>query len=128
MFNGAKQLQKLTIRYCDWGGSSAKVRQFVATELTKLRELEPEIVIETTVVRNKHPIVIGEFKQGRLVRSGERLPKVLELRQAEDVSEIWSKINFLRWETGMKARPITDVKQSKVPSIQGEWNPFVRIE
>jgi hypothetical protein len=61
MNNGVRQLTKLTIRYCDWGGSSAKVRQFIAHEMPKLSELEPGVELELKVERNKHPIVIGEY-------------------------------------------------------------------
>jgi hypothetical protein len=66
--------------------------------------------------------------KGRQLKDGSFQPKVLELRHAEEMSDIWARINFLRWDTGAKARPITAVKQTKIPSIQGEWNPFVKIE
>jgi len=59
---------------------------------------------------------------------GTELPRVLELRRAESAEEIWERINFARFSAGGKARSITKVKQTQKPSIQGEWNPFVKIQ
>eukprot|EP01102_Stenamoeba_stenopodia_P004613 TRINITY_DN14919_c0_g1_i1.p1 TRINITY_DN14919_c0_g1~~TRINITY_DN14919_c0_g1_i1.p1 ORF type:complete len:129 (+),score=29.01 TRINITY_DN14919_c0_g1_i1:116-502(+) len=128
MFNGVRQLRKITIRYCDWGGSSARVREFINSELPNLQKLEPNVEISTAVTRNKHPILIAEYEKGRRLPDGTELPRVLELRQAENAEEIWERINFARFSVGMKSRPITKVKQTQTPSIQGEWNPFVTIQ
>jgi len=85
---GVRQLKGLTLRYCDWGGSSRGARAFIQDNLIEWATKNPAVEvtrsfvtpslppdplpflvwatffrqqIETVIKRNHHPVVIGEY-------------------------------------------------------------------
>lgn len=65
-------LDKLTIRYCRNGGSSAAIRyrsgdfaetcrEWMQKNLINFASSNPQLKVVTTPVNNRHPILIGEY-------------------------------------------------------------------
>lgn len=59
---GVWQLNKVTIRYCQHGGSSRYVRKLLSDErFLKFVEENPQVQFETELKGARHPIVIGDY-------------------------------------------------------------------
>jgi hypothetical protein len=69
--------------YCEHGGSSSGVRQLLdeaeATAESRLfkefREKNQQLEIELVQRNSFHPVLVGHYIDGRLLRDGERVPK-----------------------------------------------------
>lgn len=55
------QLKRVHIRYCDWGGSSQGMRDFIGKELVNFARAVPYCEIVTEVRRNRHPIIRADY-------------------------------------------------------------------
>eukprot|EP00924_Labyrinthula_sp_SR-Ha-C_P000989 maker-scaffold_7-snap-gene-10.21-mRNA-1 protein AED:0.02 eAED:0.02 QI:107/1/1/1/1/1/2/118/152 len=135
--NRVWQLQRVTLRYCPIGGSSRRMRNFIRSDLKNFAEDHPWIEFRTEIKKNKHPIVVGEYKNyldekkrkenkdftfKDLVRDHKPIqPKVVDVKKMER-KEIFSVLEMMRNETGNKVG-----KRYKKPviveneSIQGLW-------
>jgi hypothetical protein len=59
---GIFQLTKLRLSYCEVGGSSRAIREYVGNgELAKFASLHPHIAIEVTQKNGHHPIVRADY-------------------------------------------------------------------
>jgi hypothetical protein len=59
---GIYQCQKLTLRYCEYGGSSRAVRDYLKSgRLINWAVLRPSVEIKVKVINGKHPIVTGDY-------------------------------------------------------------------
>eukprot|EP01027_Heterolobosea_sp_BB2_P003104 GEZU01004701.1.p2 GENE.GEZU01004701.1~~GEZU01004701.1.p2 ORF type:complete len:151 (+),score=20.81 GEZU01004701.1:48-455(+) len=114
--NGVFQLRKIIINYCDIGGSSRGVREYINTELFKFAEKNPQIQFEVKLRRGHHPYVAGEYVHGKVHTHP------LQNVSAETVAE---KLLMLRNQWGTKAKKMLYGKKTRNPSIQGEWNPLL---
>jgi large subunit ribosomal protein L43 len=64
---GVFQLRKLSVYFCDFGGSSAGVREFLMSEqLKSFMEDNKHIDYNFIVKRNYHPFVTGGYINGYL--------------------------------------------------------------
>uniref|UniRef100_A0A7S2RB73 Large ribosomal subunit protein mL43 n=1 Tax=Mucochytrium quahogii TaxID=96639 RepID=A0A7S2RB73_9STRA len=113
---GVWQLEKLTIRYCQNGGSSKGIRKFIRHDVIKFAEENPQVSVQTVLKPNRHPIIVAEYKKG---------PSQVHSCRNYDRDEINGIVNDVRDRTG---RLITRIKKpvySNTPSIQGEWDTDV---
>lgn len=111
---GAWLLKKLKIRYCDWGGSSAGMRDFVASDLPAFRAANPQIEIETVVRRNRHPVVEGTFANAAIH------PVDVKNLSARGVAQ---QVAWLRSGSGRRATARVPPRRqlNRTESIQGRW-------
>mmetsp|Transcript_31763 Transcript_31763/g.38376 ORF Transcript_31763/g.38376 Transcript_31763/m.38376 type:complete len:151 (+) Transcript_31763:226-678(+) len=115
---GVLQLQKLTVRYSNWGGSSKGTRDFIERILPAFKREFPHIEVAKQHVKYQHPALIGEYVHGRVkevcVRNDE-WPQVL--RQAQ----------YLRTEAGFEEKVTRrrHKSMSATYSAQGLWHPSV---
>jgi hypothetical protein len=59
---GVFQCQKLTLRYCEYGGSSRAVRDYLSSgRLVDWATSRPSVEIKVKVQNGKHPIVTGDY-------------------------------------------------------------------
>ena len=116
---GVQQLQRLTIRYCDLGGSSRGMRQYIFDNLIDWAERNPNTEVATEIVRNKHPFVRGEYLSGD--------PKVICVKNM-DPDEIGAFVQRLRDSSGRKMTRIAEPVRSEAMSIQGIWTPTVPFQ
>ena len=64
---GVFQLRKLSLYFCDFGGSSQGVRSALTSEeLKKFMSINPHIEYNFIVKRNHHPFVTGAYLNGYL--------------------------------------------------------------
>jgi len=108
---GVWQMRKVMIKYCDYSGSSAGVRDWIQTQLTPFAKANPHL--EVIVSRNpgKEPHV-----RARYLADGD---KALSLKNLS-----WKQVT-MRVQMLRDARPVKLKKWDKpfrsTPSVQGEW-------
>lgn len=61
---GVFQLSKLRVHYCDCGGSSRGVRDFIRQNSVKFAKENPATEVETVMRRGYHPFLFGEYLDG----------------------------------------------------------------
>lgn len=109
------QCKKITLRYCNWGGSSRGMRRFLENDLKKYVEKNPKL--EFVIVKEHgHPILRGEYTNGK--------EKVICVRNMEP-SKIEQKLNVLRDSSGAQLKPYRGNPVKSVnESVRGIWSPF----
>lgn len=107
------QLRKLQVHFCDFGGSSAGVREFLRDVLPGMTKDKPQAEIETVMRRGRHPFVTGEYVHGN-----ERVV-CLRNKRPEEVKET---IDSLCNTYGRKVKKIKRRTLTSNPSIQGVWS------
>mmetsp|Transcript_18709 Transcript_18709/g.52012 ORF Transcript_18709/g.52012 Transcript_18709/m.52012 type:complete len:131 (-) Transcript_18709:369-761(-) len=108
---GVWQMRKLLIKYCDYGGSSAGVREWIQTQLTPFAKANPHLEIIASRSPGRHPRV-----QARYMADGD---KSLSLKNLS-----WKQVS-MRIQLLRDSRPVRLSKWDKpfrsTPSVQGEW-------
>lgn len=117
--NGVWQLKKLTLSYCDFGGSSRGARDFLSAVLPTFTKENPQINVVESMRRGHHPNLRAEY-----VNDSKRIVGVKNLT-AEDIlrHSIW-----LRGSTGRKTAHCVKKRQiSNQFSVQGTWKPTTDV-
>lgn len=105
---------RVTLRYCNWGGSSRGMRELLRTQLKKLAAASPKV--EFVAMRSAgHPIVKGEYANG--------LSKTVCVRNY-DPQKIIQKIQLVQNASGKKLEKYHRAVESHNPSVRGIWSPF----
>ena len=92
---GVFQLQKLTLRYCDIQSGSRGVRDFLRDGAAAFAATNPHLEIQVGVRRGRHPVAIGEYRNGNVIEQALR---------DEDFSGVRGIIQDLRDNTGRKVK------------------------
>lgn len=111
---GVWQLKRLLVKFCDHGGSSRGAREFLETRLEGWQALNPQLEVQPTLNRGKHPHLVGHFANGS--------QKVIDLRN-RGVEEVEEQAQRLRDSTGRKVKKLRSRQHTKNPSVQGTWSP-----
>ena len=62
---GIRQLQKLTLSYCEHGGSSRYVREFISSgKIVEYARANPQVQVAVEVSNGRHPNVTAEYLTG----------------------------------------------------------------
>lgn len=61
---GVFQLQKVKVMYCDCGGSSRGVRDFIREKIVDFAKKAPSVEIVTGLRRGHHPYIEGQYLDG----------------------------------------------------------------
>ena len=62
---GVKQLQKLTLAYCEHGGSSRHIRDFISSgRIVDYAKANPTVQVSVEVRNGHHPAVVGKYLTG----------------------------------------------------------------
>mmetsp|Transcript_12049 Transcript_12049/g.13866 ORF Transcript_12049/g.13866 Transcript_12049/m.13866 type:complete len:179 (+) Transcript_12049:15-551(+) len=119
---GIYQLKRLSIFFCDWGGSSEGVRKALSSnELKTFFESNPQIEREYLLKRGKHPYLVGTYVNG--------YTKTVPLRN-NSVEDVVINMQTARNQFGRHALPHAGTKIfSARKSVQGGWkeglwNPY----
>ena len=116
---GVKQLQKLSIYYCEHGGSSQYVREFIRSGgIIKLAQENPTVEIICQVRPAKHPFIKGDYLTGY----GKQV-----CVKNESFKIIRQTINRLLWSSGRKIKKFEKPVLTNTPSVQGMWAPMLDI-
>mmetsp|Transcript_27385 Transcript_27385/g.52152 ORF Transcript_27385/g.52152 Transcript_27385/m.52152 type:complete len:131 (+) Transcript_27385:55-447(+) len=115
--NGVRMLEKITLYYCSYGGSSRGIRQFIKNDLPALKEKHPKLEVVVEERFKRHPALFGEYVSGNT--------KEVPVRN-EDTAEIWKQFNYLACQFGAPVRKIKRRHFSHKPSIQGKWTAEIQ--
>mmetsp|Transcript_17153 Transcript_17153/g.29536 ORF Transcript_17153/g.29536 Transcript_17153/m.29536 type:complete len:135 (-) Transcript_17153:233-637(-) len=118
---GINQLQKLRIRYCEVGGSSAAVRDYLrnSPHLLEFAQNNPHINIIVKPRNGHHPYVQGEYVTGQ--------SKQICVRSATE-KRIVDVMDMLRNTSGRKIVRLGGLAvRGDCPSVQGVWTPMLNL-
>ena len=125
---GVIQCQKLTLFYCEHGGSSQAVRDFLSTgKLLHWAKDRPTVQIRVKVRNGKHPFVKAEYLTSI---ENERRPHAhqicLKSNQARS-PQVDAVLDQLYNRSGRKITKLTKPVYSQTPSVQGIWTPSLNL-
>ncbi|KAK1393028.1 large ribosomal subunit protein mL43 isoform X2 [Apium graveolens] len=115
---GVWQLKKLVVSYCNWGGSSRGVREFMESKLPAFKESNPQLEVETKHIGGQHPHLEGIYRN-----KNERTVCVRNMTP-EEVLECATK---LRNSLGRKVVKLKTRHVTKHPSVQGTWTTALKL-
>lgn len=119
---GIVQLQKLTLKYCEHGGSSRAIREFLSNgKLVEWATQHPETTVEVKMRNGHHPFVEGEY----VTQAASHQVTVKNYDSWRDVQEV---CQMLADRSGRKITKITRPVLTDTPSIQGVWTPFLNLQ
>ncbi|KAJ2960458.1 hypothetical protein NQZ79_g4191 [Umbelopsis isabellina] len=110
------QCRKMVFNYCENWGSNKGMIQYLKKDLVEFAKANPQIEIVVEPRPAHHPIIRGEYLNGR--------DKVICVRNMEN-SEIKRKVQLLRDSSGSKLKNLTKKPViSTTESVRGIWSPF----
>jgi len=116
---GVKQLQTLRIAYCNYGGSSESVREFISSgKIVEFARQNSSVHVVGELRNGKHPYIKAEYLTGfdkQVCVKNVSLKRILEV------------IHMLNNSSGRKIKRIEESTQTDKPSIQGVWTPMLDI-
>ena len=117
---GVKQLRKLKLIYCEHGGSSASVREFISSgRVVSFAKENPDVTLIVKPRNGKHPHVMGQYLTGydkQICVKNESLKRIEEVLQ------------MLNNTSGRKITKLSGKSvRTATPSIQGIWTPMLDI-
>jgi large subunit ribosomal protein L43 len=128
---GVFQCTKLTLQYCEHGGSSRAVRDYLqSSSIVKWAKDRPSVQIEIKVKNGKHPMAKGEYLTAPLA-SGKRPdggPVIHQICIKNSTPEgVESTLDKLYNKSGRKMTKFTQPKYTQTPSVQGVWTPSLNL-
>ena len=119
---GVFQLTRLRLYYCEHGGSSATLREFIGSgRLADWAAAHSHVDIEVQVRNGKHPFVEADYK----TQAAQHQVSVRNSPSLQDIQEV---LDMLRNRSGRKLTKITTPVLTDTPSIQGVWTPFLNLQ
>jgi large subunit ribosomal protein L43 len=121
---GIFQLRTLTLSYCEHGGSSKAVRDFLASgKLIDWAKERPSVEIRVRVKNGKHPNVKGEYLTG----VDGSVHQVCLKSNAARTPDIGGTLDKLFNKSGRKMTKLTKPVYTDTPSVQGVWTPALNL-
>eukprot|EP00816_Leptocylindrus_hargravesii_P013225 CAMPEP_0196810840 /NCGR_PEP_ID=MMETSP1362-20130617/14588_1 /TAXON_ID=163516 /ORGANISM="Leptocylindrus danicus, Strain CCMP1856" /LENGTH=136 /DNA_ID=CAMNT_0042186001 /DNA_START=21 /DNA_END=431 /DNA_ORIENTATION=+ len=116
---GIKQLQTLRVVYCEHGGSSRYIRDFIRNgPIVKFAEQNPSVQVDVQLRPGKHPYIKGEYLTGS--------DKQVCVKN-EPLNRIWKVVEMLNNSSGRKMVKFDKPVVTNTPSVQGVWSPMLEI-
>lgn len=119
---GVPQLQKLRIRYCEHGGSSAAVRSYLSSSphLLNFARDNPHIKIIVKPRNGNHPYIEGQYLSGQ--------SKQVCVKNTDE-GRILEVFDMLRNTSGRKIVRLGGLAvRGDCVSVQGVWTPMLNLE
>jgi large subunit ribosomal protein L43 len=114
------QLSKLRLVYCEHGGSSAAVREFIGSDkIINWAKEHPHVNVSVEVRNGHHPFVEGQYVSGK--------PKVITVKN-ETSQELKKVMDMLYNSSGRKITKLRKPVITATPSIQGVWTPMLHLQ
>mmetsp|Transcript_18174 Transcript_18174/g.25858 ORF Transcript_18174/g.25858 Transcript_18174/m.25858 type:complete len:132 (-) Transcript_18174:139-534(-) len=116
---GVKQLQELSVRYCEHGGSSSMIREFISSgRIVHFARENPTVTIIVKPRNGHHPFIKGHYLTGN--------DKQICIKN-EPIKRIYEVIDMLNNSSGRKIKKIGSPIKTNTPSVQGIWTPMLDI-
>ncbi|KAJ5246675.1 54S ribosomal protein L51 [Penicillium chermesinum] len=109
------QCKRLDFHYCNYGGSSRGMLQFLTQTLPNFAAENPQIEVRVAPRPGKHPVIKGYYINGR--------EKAICTRNLEP-SEILKKAMILKDASGEKLKRTKKPVTSMNESVRGIWSPY----
>ncbi|GME73485.1 unnamed protein product [[Candida] boidinii] len=107
--------KRITLQYCNWGGSSQGMRDFLRLRLKPFANSHPEVEFKVLQKPGFHPIIKGEYTND--------LDKTICVRKW-NIDIVENKLKLLVNSSGKKLyKPKQNVKSLNA-SVRGVWSPF----
>mmetsp|Transcript_12192 Transcript_12192/g.19255 ORF Transcript_12192/g.19255 Transcript_12192/m.19255 type:complete len:137 (+) Transcript_12192:272-682(+) len=120
---GVFQLNKLVINYCEHGGSSIAVRDYLASgKLVDWAKERPHLNINVRVRNGKHPYVQAHYESSPDVRH-QICIKSSDVNQPNIPKVLYQLYN----RSGRKITKFTKPLYTDTPSVQGVWTPALNL-
>lgn len=120
---GIFQCQKLSLFYCEHGGSSKAVRDFLASDnLIQWAKERPHLAIQVRVRNGKHPYVKADYLTSRS-HAHQICLKSNEAR-SPDIQKV---LDQLYNRSGRKITKFTKPVYTQTPTVQGIWTPALNL-
>ena len=119
---GVTQLQKITLKYCEYGGSSRALREYLANgQLVAWAKHHADTAIEVKVRNGHHPVIQADYLTGHV----QHQVSVKNYERWQDVQDV---CQMLANRSGRKITKITQPVLTDTPSVQGVWTPFLNLQ
>ncbi|AWU74949.1 hypothetical protein CAS74_003310 [Pichia kudriavzevii] len=117
--------KRITLQYCNFGGSSEGMRDFLRQRLPKFAARHPEIEFRVVEKPGKHPIVKGEYSTPNAnVNNYENDTFKQICVRKWNIDVIENKLKLLVNSSGKKLSKPKHTVVSSNPSVRGIWSPF----
>ncbi|SCU96698.1 LAMI_0F07426g1_1 [Lachancea mirantina] len=109
--------KKIVLQYCNWGGSSQGMRDFLSSKRLELLAQKCPHIEFHVVKKSGHPLLRGHYVNGR--------EKVICVRNL-NVDNVENKLKLLKDSSGEKLRDRTknDYVETLNSSVRGVWSPL----
>ncbi|GMM32053.1 mitochondrial 54S ribosomal protein [Martiniozyma asiatica (nom. inval.)] len=108
--------KRVTLTYCNFGGSSAGMREFLRLRLKGFAAQYPEVEFRVLEKTGKHPVLKGEY-------SREDLTKQICARKW-NIDVIENKLKLILNSSGKNLSKVKNSVESNNESVRGVWSPF----
>ena len=118
---GINQLQKLRVRYCEHGGSSATVRDYLrkSPHLLDFATANPHVTIVVKPRNGHHPYIQGEYL------TGQSKQVCVKNTTEKRIREVFT---LMRNTSGRKIVRLGGLAvRGDCPSVQGVWTPMLNL-
>ena len=133
---GIYQLQKLTINYCEYGGSSSVIRDYLASgKIIDWAKERSHLQIDVKVNNGNHPYIKGDYISSTSKKFNTKYNKNLNPNihqiciksNKSNKPDIEKVLNTLYNRSGRKITKFTKAIYTDTPSIQGRWTPTLNL-
>lgn len=117
--------KRITITYCNFGGSSSGMRDFLRQRLPKFASEYPEVEFKILEKPGKHPVLKGEYTTpNTFIADGtnDSIKQICVRKWNIDVIE--NKLRLLINSSGRKLSKPKHTVISSNASVRGIWSPF----
>lgn len=107
--------KRITLSYCNFGGSSSGMRDFLRHKLSKVAKQYPQIEFKVNEKPGQHPVLFGEYASD--------LTKQICVRK-ENMDVIENKLKLVINSSGKNLSKPKQAVVSQNKSVRGIWSPF----
>jgi large subunit ribosomal protein L43 len=121
---GIFQLTTLRLSYCEVGGSSRAMREYLGNgELSKWAAVHPHVSVEVKQKNGHHPIVHADY-----LTNSKKILHQVTVKNYEKWEHVQEVLDMLSNRSGRKIVKITKPVLTDTPSVQGIWTPFLNLQ
>lgn len=119
---GVFQLTRLSLHYCEQGGSSRSIREYMLKgRLAEWARQHSHVEIAVQQRNGHHPYVQADY----VTMAASHQISVKNVDSWRDVEKV---LDLLSNRSGRKITKITQPVLTDTPSIQGVWTPFLNLQ
>lgn len=125
---GVFQCQKLTLYYCEHGGSSQAVRDFLSSgRLIEWARNRPTVEIKVKVRNGAHPYVKADYLTGIQDEKRPHAHQICLKSNSARSPQVDAILDQLYNRSGRKITKLVKPVYTQTPSVQGIWTPSLNL-